>query len=329
LFVQPDAGPRAGNSLDVDALRTSQSFEEWQNIAKHYSRISSDHMHASQPAAATRDSVHSELFSGAHSWLLGRASDSHLPTSHPQQSSAQPPAAAQPRILPQKIPVLKSKVGRPPKKRPKLGQPNAHFTESFMTQPVSRVDLKVSNPPLAPRSPALPTAAAASKPTVPESLMTSAAVAPLPSGLADYIQLAQLQQPGIARAAAPEYSNSTAGVDASLLQRLHQSLQGSSQLSQLLMPRLDGRVLGQSALPPLGSVQQNADMLRSQQVLMALAQAPNASYLEQLRQQEQVHHQHMLQQQHTAAQMPVLLADILSYFPQLRDIVGHGNEASR
>ena len=216
-----------------------------------------------------------------------------------------------------------------------------------MTQPVSRVDLKVSNPPLAPRSPALPTAAAVSKPTVPESLMTSAAAAPLPSGLADYIQLAQLQfmeaqqrlsnaialaqlqQPGIARAAAPEYSNSTAGVDASLLQRLHQSLPGSSQLSQLLMPRLDGRALGQSALPPLGSVQQNADMIRSQQVLMALAQAPNASYLEQLRQQEQVHHQNMLQQQHTAAQMPVLLADMLSYFPQLRDIVGHGNEAPR
>ena len=127
--------------------------------------------------------------------------------------------------------------------------------------------------------------------------------------LSNAFALAQLQQPGIARSAASDYSNSAAAMDPALLQYLHQS-QGSSQLSQLLMPLPDGRVHNQSgySLPHLGSLQQNAEMARNQQLL-------------------QMHQHLMFQQQAASQQMPTLLPDLLSYYPQLRDSVCLGNAA--
>ncbi len=322
---QPDASPSAGCAR---ALNASQSFEELQQ--KLFCRMNTGQSPPThgKSATASLESILSDLLSSAHPWLPGHSLDSRLPDAHPHPSTTAPPAAAQPSTLPQKIQVLKSKVGRPPKKRPKLGQPNSHYTESFMTQPAARIDARASSVAIAPRSPAPPTPAATSKPAASAPSTTPGpANPPLHSGLADYIHmvqqqfveaqqrlsnafaLAQLQQPGIARSAASDYSNSAAAMDPALLQYLHQS-QGSSQLSQLLMPLPDGRVHNQSgySLPHLGSLQQNAEMARNQQLL-------------------QMHQHLMFQQQAASQQMPTLLPDLLSYYPQLRDSVCLGNAA--
>lgn len=202
---------------------------------------------------------------------------------------------------PQKIIVFKSKVGRPPKKKPKLGQWNPHFTESVMTKPILRVNARAASLP-ASDSPALTTDISTSNAVKPDTVLSLPVdTAPLSgSGLADCLQLAQmqyievqqrlsnlialaqLQHPGMLRSSA---AGSVAGLDFASLQNPNQSLRFAPQMPSAVMPPLESRFLDQISLPQcLGSFQHNSLLARDQELNLALAatHSPNSAYLQQL-----------------------------------------------
>jgi hypothetical protein len=202
---------------------------------------------------------------------------------------------------PQTITVLKSKVGRPPKKKPKIGQWNSHFTESVMTKPLPRVEARAVASSAPKSSSSASHTAAALTPAAPELLPPSLAVPPLQCGLADCIQMAQLQyiqvqqrlsalltfahiqQPSAAFSAASGPSVGAPDIGAcGLLPYLH----GASQLSHAVLPQLGGRVYGQVALAQLGNLQQSTQRARDQELMMALAasQGQGSAFFEQLQQ---------------------------------------------
>jgi hypothetical protein len=203
-----------------------------------------------------------------------------------------------PATHPQTITVLKSKVGRPPKKKPKFGQWNSHFTESVMTKPLLRVEARAVAS-SAPISSSSASHTASLTPAVPELLPPSLAVPPLQCGLADCLQMAQLQyiqvqqrlsalltlahiqQPSAALSAASGLSVSAPGFGAC---GLHPYLHGASQLPHAVLPQLDGRLYGQVALAQLGNLQQSAQRARDQELMMALAASQNQgpAFFEQL-----------------------------------------------
>jgi hypothetical protein len=201
---------------------------------------------------------------------------------------------------PQTITVLKSKVGRPPKKKPKIGQWNSHFTESVMTKPLPRVEARAVAS-SAPKSSSSASHTAALTHAAPELPPPSLAVPPLQCGLADCLQMAQMQymqvqqrlsalltlahiqQPSAAFSAASGLSVCAPGFGAG---GLHPYLHGASQLSHAVLPQLDGRVYGQVALAQLGNLQQSAQRARDQELMMALAasQDQGSAFFEQLQQ---------------------------------------------
>jgi hypothetical protein len=202
----------------------------------------------------------------------------------------------------QRITVFKSKVGRPPKKKPKLGQLNPHFIESVMTQPLPRFDEPPASLPLT-DSPASATNVVAPITAAPESMAR-----PL-SDLNSYVQLAQMQsiemqhrmstiialakmqQPAVYR------PSPLAMLDSALLHGLnyYQLLDTSLQMPLMLAPAVNAGVMGRVSLPSLGSLslQQSAQLERYQEVMTALAatQDPGSAYLQQLRQIEQAQQQ--------------------------------------
>ena len=223
-------------------------------------------------------------------------------------------AAAENALLvsdPQKIIVFKSKVGRPPKKKPKLGQLNPHFTESVMTKPIPRVQARAVSLPVSDLS-----ALTIENATL--NAITSDLASRLPaeaalhsvSGLSDSIQMAQLQyievqqrlsnlmalsqlrHPGMPQLAASGHSVPFSGYDFASLRNLnHLMMQSLPQLSNVVIPHQEGRFLDHFSMPrSLGSLQDNAQLTRDQELMIALAtaQAPNSAYLEQLLQMEQV-----------------------------------------
>jgi hypothetical protein len=239
---------------------------------------------------------------------------SHSPSAHSAAA-----AAENARLVsdPQKIIVFKSKVGRPPKKKPKLGQLNPHFTESVMTKPIPRVQARAVSSPVSSKS-ALAVENATS------NAIASALASRLPaeaalhsvSGLSNSIQLAQLQyievqqrlsnlmalsqlqHPVMPQLAASGHSVPFSGYDFASLCNLNQlMIQSLPQLSNVVIPRQEGRFLDHfSVSRSLGSLQENTQLSRDQELLIALAtaqapnsahQAPNSAYLEQLWQMEQ------------------------------------------
>ncbi len=210
---------------------------------------------------------------------------------------------------PQKVTVLKSKVGRPPKKMPKLGQWNSHFTESVMTNPLPRINAGISSELDCLCS--APNAAAATLAARQNGVQALAKPA-LQSGLGDSIQVAQMQyielqqrlstllalsqiqhslagapmqQPAaLAAAAGPPVHLS--GRDTS---NFDHYLQSARQLPHVVMPHLDGHAFGQASLLPLGSLQLSTRTVQDQELLMAAlagSQRPNSVFFDQLRQIE-------------------------------------------
>jgi hypothetical protein len=220
--------------------------------------------------------------------------------SAPQTAQIAQPAACAGQS--QRITVFKSKVGRPPKKKPKLGQLNPHFIESVMTKPLPRFDEQPASLPLS-DSPS-----AAANVVAPIAAAPQLRAHPL-SDLNSYVQLAQMQniemqhrmstlialsqmqqpQPAVYSRPSP-----LALLDSAALHSLNyfQLLDSSLQVPRMLAPGVDAGVMSRVALPRLGSLlslQQSAQLEQYREVMTALAatQDPGSAYMQQLRQIEQ------------------------------------------
>ncbi len=206
--------------------------------------------------------------------------------------------------VPQKITVLKSKVGRPPKKKPKLGQWNSHYTESVMTRPMPRISTRPASSSVSGTvCPASATGIA--NPAVQELVARSPAATPLQPITGDCLQLAQLQYvqtqqrvsnlfslaqiqqpPASMLSQASDQSPRHSLIDSTILNHY---LRGGLQLPPVMMPRLDAPCIGQCPLLQLGTLQQNAYAAQQRELFMAALMAslpPNLAFLERLQQIE-------------------------------------------